>query len=132
MTTTRSLYPCFRYQDAHAAIEWLTDVLGFEVSASYPDDAGGIAHAELIRDGGMIMLGSARDDEMFDAAQPDGRSAAACYLAVEDAELDKIWDRVQAAGWTVLHPLRAVDHGGRELDVRDPGGVFWGVGSYRP
>ena len=126
----RSLYPCVRYTDAPAAIDWLVDVLGFSVHARYDGPAGTVAHAELVHSGGMLMLGSAKDDDRFTAADAHTPSAACVYLAVDDPA--PLFARVRAAGWAVLSELAEQDHGGTEFDCRDPGGVFWGVGSYRP
>ena len=52
-----------RYKDAPAAIEWLCKVFGFERHAVYEGPDGTIGHAELTLGGGMIMLGSGKDDE---------------------------------------------------------------------
>jgi uncharacterized glyoxalase superfamily protein PhnB len=44
-------------------IDWLCEAFGFERHAVYEDDAEGIAHAQLTLGTGMIMIGSAGDDE---------------------------------------------------------------------
>lgn len=62
-TNTKStIMPTLRYKNAPAAIEWLCHILGFERHAVYTGSDGTIAHAELTLGGGMIMLGSQRDD----------------------------------------------------------------------
>ena len=62
--TKSTIMPALRYADAPAAIEWLCTVLGFERHAVYPGPDGTIAHAELTLHGGMVMLGSQKDDEL--------------------------------------------------------------------
>ena len=62
--TKSTIMPGLRYQDAAAAIEWLCNVLGFERHAVYPGPDGTIGHAELTLNGGMVMLGSQKDDGM--------------------------------------------------------------------
>jgi hypothetical protein len=58
-----TVIPALRYANAPAAIDWLCQVLGFERHQVYPGENGTIAHAELTLGGGMIMLGSAKNDE---------------------------------------------------------------------
>ena len=64
MTELRStVMPALRYRNAPAAIDWLCQVFGFERHAVYANPDGSIAHAELTLNGGMSMLGSAKEDE---------------------------------------------------------------------
>ena len=58
------------HQDAAAAIEWLCNAFGFEKHLVVPGENGGIAHAQLAFGNGMIMLGSARDDELGQWIKP--------------------------------------------------------------
>jgi uncharacterized glyoxalase superfamily protein PhnB len=55
------LHAYFGYRDAPAALEWLEHALGFDTTMSFPDDAGGIAHAELRRGAAAIVVFSDRD-----------------------------------------------------------------------
>jgi uncharacterized glyoxalase superfamily protein PhnB len=61
--TKSTIMPGLRYQDAPAAIEWLCNVLGLERHAVYPGPDDTIGHAELVLNGGMVMLGSQKGDE---------------------------------------------------------------------
>jgi uncharacterized glyoxalase superfamily protein PhnB len=58
-----SVIPGHRYRNAPAAIDWLCKVFGFERHAVYEGEPGTIARAELTLGGGMIMLGSGKNDE---------------------------------------------------------------------
>jgi hypothetical protein len=58
---TSTIIPTRRYRNARKMIDWLA--FGFERHAIYGDDVEGIAHAQLTLGTGMIMVGSARDDE---------------------------------------------------------------------
>jgi uncharacterized glyoxalase superfamily protein PhnB len=55
--------PTLRYRDGQAAIDWLCKVFGFAVQLVVPDETGAIAHAQLTHGNGMIMLGSAGNNE---------------------------------------------------------------------
>jgi len=70
-----SIIPSMRYRDAKAAIDWLCRAFGFEQHLVVPGEGGSIAHAELTYRNGMIMIGSARDDD-FGKLQKRRRSSA--------------------------------------------------------
>ena len=126
--------PCLRYRDAPAAIDWLCRVLGFERHLVVPDDAGGITHAQLVLGGGMIMLGSARDNEYgLLMKQPDevgGAQTQSSYVVVPDP--DAVHARAVAAGATIAMPIKDEDYGGRGFSCHDLEGHLWSIGSYDP
>jgi uncharacterized glyoxalase superfamily protein PhnB len=130
------LIPSFRYKDAHAAIAWLEQVLGFEKQAVYDGPDGTVAHAQL-RFGatGMVMLGSATNanpNPELNAVPGEigGRVTSPMYLVVADCE--PLWASVQAAGAKVVQELRTMEYGGRAFTVSDPEGYVWSVGEYDP
>jgi uncharacterized glyoxalase superfamily protein PhnB len=102
-----TVIPTLRYRDARRMIEWLGDVFGFEPHAVYDDGEGGVAHAQLTLGSGMIMLGSARDNEFGRVqAQPAalGGTTQSPYLVVSDA--DEVYGRAQAAGAEVVIEIK--------------------------
>jgi uncharacterized glyoxalase superfamily protein PhnB len=134
-TNTKStVMPAFRYRNAPAAIDWLCKVFGFERHAVYENEDGTIAHAELALDGGMIMLGSQKDDEQsrrFKSPEElGGTETAGAYIVVPDA--DVVHARAVAAGAEIVRPLQDTDYGSREFSVRDPEGHTWSAGTYDP
>jgi uncharacterized glyoxalase superfamily protein PhnB len=135
MAESRStVIPALRYRDAPAAIEWLCNVLGFTRHAVYEGAGGVINHAELALGGGMIMLGSMKDDEHGRRFKVPGELGGAetrsAYIVVPDA--DAVYARAQAAGATIVRPLQNMDYGSREFAVSDPEGHSWSVGTYDP
>ncbi len=54
--------PYLAYEDADAAIEWLTRVFGFTETLRSTGDDGKVNHAELELEGGWIMLGAPGGD----------------------------------------------------------------------
>ncbi|HWT67471.1 MAG TPA: VOC family protein [Terracidiphilus sp.] len=135
MAETRStVMPVLRYKDAPAAIEWLCNVLGFARHAVYEGTDRAIAHAELTLGGGIIMLGSACDDEYGRLFRSPGEvgnvETRSTYVVVEDA--DAVYARATTAGATVIRPLQDTDYGSREFTVKDPEGHSWSVGTYDP
>lgn len=128
-----TVVPTLRYRDAHRMIGWLCEVFGFARHAVYEDGQGGIAHAQLTLGSGMIMLGSARDDE-FGRLQSTpaalGGTTQSPYLVVSDA--DEVYRRAKAAGAEIVIEIKDEDYGGRGFSCRDPEGHLWKVGSYDP
>jgi uncharacterized glyoxalase superfamily protein PhnB len=129
-----TVIPALRYRDAPAAIEWLCSVLGFTRHAVYEGAGGVINHAELALGGGMIMLGSMKEDEhgrRFKApGELGGVETSSAYIVVPDA--DAVYARAQAAGATIVRPLQKMEYGSREFTVNDPEGHSWSVGTYDP
>jgi uncharacterized glyoxalase superfamily protein PhnB len=123
-----------RYRDAVAAIEWLCATLGFTRHLVVPGPDGTIAHAQLTLGSGMIMLGSARDDEygrlVTTPREVGGANTQSAYLVV--AEVDAHYRRARAAGAEIVTEIADQDYGGRLYSVRDPEGHLWNVGSYDP
>jgi uncharacterized glyoxalase superfamily protein PhnB len=129
-----TVIPAHRYHDAKAAIEWLCTVFGFTRHAVYEGKNGSIEHAELSLNGGMIMLGSGKDDEHQRGYKSPNEigdvETRGVYILVDD--LDAVYQRAIAAGATITRPLQDTPYGSREFSVRDPEGHSWGVGTYNP
>jgi len=135
MAESRStVIPALRYCNAPAAIDWLCSVFGFARHAVHTMPDGSVAHAELTLGGGMIMLGSARDDEYgrgFKApGELGGVETRSSYIVATD--VDAIYARAQAAAAVVVRPLKDTGYGSREFTVKDPEGHSWSVGTYDP
>ena len=128
-----TIMPTLRYKDAPAAIDWLCNVFGFARHAVYAQPDGSIGHAELTLGGGMIMLGSEKNDEYgrnFKSPSELRAETRSAYIVASDA--DAVYARAQAAGATVVRPLQDTGYGSREFTVKDPEGHSWSVGTYDP
>jgi uncharacterized glyoxalase superfamily protein PhnB len=129
-----TVIPAHRYRNAPAAIDWLCQVFGFERRAVYEGENGTIAHAELTLGGGMIMLGSQKDDEYSSSFKtPEelgGVETRSVYLVVADA--DAAYARAVTAGGVVIRPLQDTPYGSREFAVKDLEGHSWSAGTYDP
>ena len=131
-STTRTpprttVWPTLVYRDARAAIRFLVDAFGFEVTALDPPEGDEpVQHAEVRwPEGGGVMLGSAREGGVLDGLPPGTGSV---YVVVSDP--DRLFARAAAAGATVVREPRDEDYGSRDFVVRDPEGVFWCFGTY--
>ena len=132
--TRATVIPAMRYRDAAAAIEWLCRAFGFEKHLVVPGEGGTIAHAQLTFGNGMIMLGSARDDEFGRLVRPPrdvgGVGTQSPYVIVADADAHHA--RAVAAGAEIVMPLKDEDYGGRGYSCRDLEGHVWNFGTYDP
>jgi uncharacterized glyoxalase superfamily protein PhnB len=128
------IMPTLRYRNAPAAIDWLCRVFGFERHAVYPGPEGTIGHAELKLGGGMIMLGTFKDDAygrgFKSPEEVGGVETRSAYIVVADA--DAVYARAKEAGGTIVRELENTDYGSREFTVKDLEGHSWSVGTYDP
>jgi uncharacterized glyoxalase superfamily protein PhnB len=126
-----NVFPFLRYRDAHAAVRWLCDAFGFEEKSVFTGPDGAVAHAELGTGGGVVMLGSAKDDALgLRTPRELGAVTGGVYVWVED--VDAHHRRAAAAGAEMVLELREMDYGSREYTCRDPEGNLWSFGTYRP
>jgi uncharacterized glyoxalase superfamily protein PhnB len=127
-----TVIPTLRYRDARRMVGWVCNVFGFARHA-HEDGQGGIPHAQLTLGSGMIMLGSARDDE-FGRLQSMpaslGGTTQSPYIIVSDA--DEVYRRAKAAGAEIVIEIKDEDYGGRVFSCRDAEGHLWNVGTYDP
>ena len=125
------LFPALRYDDAHAAIDWLEEALGMEQGMVSESPEGVVVHAELTIAGATLMLGSnSRATTTGWSCPPAG---ARVYIALDSADaVDELFARAEAAGADVLMPPTDQPYGSHEFSVADPEGNAWSVGTYRP
>jgi uncharacterized glyoxalase superfamily protein PhnB len=135
MASPSTLIPCLRFRDAPAAIDRLCKVFGFQKGLVVPNASGGIAHAQLTLGGGMLMLGSASNDNEYGTmlklpSELNGAQTQTVYLVVTDA--DAVYERVVAAGMKIAIDIQDEEYGGRGFSCLDLDGHLWSVGTYDP
>jgi uncharacterized glyoxalase superfamily protein PhnB len=134
--------PFIAYEDAEAAIAWLTEAFGFveDGPARYTDDDGTITHAELDLEGGLIYVASPTPDY-----QGPRRHRKACEAArrwqdnewvidgyfVAVSDVDGHHARAKAAGATILREPVEPGIGQRIYTAEDLEGHRWMFGSPR-
>lgn len=137
MPVRPTIIPCLRYEDAPAAIDFFCQAFGFKRHAVFadPDDARIIHHAQLLREGQMIMLNTASASE-FSRTAPmvsvteAGGNTQSVYIVVDDVDAHAA--QARAAGAQIYMEPRDQDYGGRGYGARDPEGNAWSFGSYDP
>jgi uncharacterized glyoxalase superfamily protein PhnB len=119
--------PCLVFDDARAAIRWLSDAFGAEAHHVYdgPDDS--VAHAEVWFGDACVMLGTIKPDDR----PPNVTGQASVYIVVESAaQVDALHERVSAAGARMVIALTDTDYGSRSFSCLDPEGNVWSFGTY--
>lgn len=120
------------YRDPAAAVRWLVEAFGFDITASYGAQEGTIDHAELRLGEAVVMVQAAAPGQ---EASPvvEGSTVRAPVLSLDgEAEVDALYARVAAAGAKTLSAPETTPWGNYRFEVLDPEGHQWSVGSYRP
>lgn len=137
MPVKPAIIPSLNYRDAPAAIDFLCAAFGFEKHAVHADDADPslIHHAQLVKDGNMIMLSTAvgggwREAASMKTPREAGANTMSIYLVLD--EVDAHCTQARAAGATIIREPRDEDYGGRGYGALDCEGYAWGFGSYDP
>jgi uncharacterized glyoxalase superfamily protein PhnB len=120
-----TVFPTLTYDDADAALEFLTNAFGAEQHAVYRDENGTIHHAEVRLGNGIVMFGAARGA----AAASLGRGGD-IYVVVSDP--DAHCARAQSGGAEIVRDLHDEPYGSREYSARDLEGNTWHFGTYQP
>jgi uncharacterized glyoxalase superfamily protein PhnB len=120
--------PYLYYEDAGAAIEWLTQAFGFTERLRVPAPGGqAVMHAELELDGGVVMLGSQARDTFKNPAHL-GQSTSSVYTYVDD--VDAHFARAKEAGAEIIQEPETQPYGDRHYGAKDPEGHEWCFGQH--
>ncbi|MEX2430856.1 MAG: VOC family protein [Dehalococcoidia bacterium] len=113
------LTPYLIYDDASAAMAWLTRVFGFVERKRWPGEDGVLRNVELTV--GNIELWLDGDPEYWATRgqRPDS------WIGVWVDDVDAMYARVRSAGVEAFPPEDR-PWGVREFQVRDPEGYTWG------
>jgi uncharacterized glyoxalase superfamily protein PhnB len=120
-----SVFPTLTYDDADAALEFLTNAFGAEQHAVYRDESGTIHHAEVRLGNGMVMFGAARGETTATRGEGGG-----IYVVVPDP--DSHCAQARSVGAQIVRDLHDEPYGSREYSARDSEGNAWHFGTYQP
>ena len=118
---SESLVPYLTFRDGGRSLEFLTTAFGFEIIAEQRSDDGSVMHAELRRDGALVMGG---DGDAQVGAAPG------LYLVVDDVE--RTFEQAVQAGADVVYGPQTTEWGTQRARVRDLDGHEWSFGTYQP
>jgi len=120
------LTPYLYYQDAQAAVDFLTKAFGFEERFIMRDAGGGVGHAEVQLADAVVMLGTPGPD--YRNPKQLGGATQGVYIYVDD--VDQHCKVAQAAGATIVAPPEDKFYGDRSYTAEDPEGHQWFFGTH--
>jgi PhnB protein len=117
----QTITPYLLYEDAAAALDWLTRAFGFTEAMRMEDD-GRVAHAEMdVGRGAHVHLGAPGGD--YRSPKRLGTRTALIYLYVDD--LDEHCARAHEAGATIIEEPADQPYGDRRYAAEDLEGQHW-------
>lgn len=113
------------YKDPRAALDWLQEAFGFELTMLIEDADGGVAHAELGVGGrGRIMVGGEWADWTRSPVSVDGTNTQAVHVDLQ-SDLDVHCEQARAAGAVIVAEPEDQFYGARTYRAVDPEGHMW-------
>ena len=131
---TQPITPFLSYEDAGAALEWLSNAFGFVETFRLTGPGGDVTFGQMKLDGGVIFLGPGGPHYQGPRRHAEGCEAAHRWLDtpyVVDgvhavvADVDAHHARATAAGARILTPPEDTDHGERIYRAEDLDGHRW-------
>jgi uncharacterized glyoxalase superfamily protein PhnB len=114
--------PYLLYEDAAAALDWLSGAFGFKETLRFTDSSGRVTHAEMDTGGtGHFMLGEPGSG--YQSPRRTGHVNSFLHVLVDD--VDAHVDRARAAGATILAEPEDKEYGTRSYRAEDPEGHRW-------
>ena len=116
----QTITPYLLYEDAGAALDFLTRAFDFEETMRLTSPGGQVNHAEMRFRDGAIYLGQ--------PAQPTGPRSyggTPVHICVEVDDVDAHCARAREAGAEIVEEPADEDYGERRYHCRDPEGHSW-------
>lgn len=125
------LHAYLAYRDAPAALRWLERAFGFETAFEFPDEDGGIMHAEVRF--GDVAFSLFSDLAGYDRPTlKDVTVGHGLYIVLDnDAAIDAVHATAVDAGATVVLKPETTEWGSYRFRVLDPEGYEWTFGTLR-
>jgi uncharacterized glyoxalase superfamily protein PhnB len=119
-----SFIPSVIYKDNRAAIKWLQNAFGFEVSEVLTDAHDNIAHAEMSHGDGIVMVGNELADWGRSPASVGGKNTQRLHVRLERG-IDEHCERAQQAGAKIVMQPSDQFYGERSYVAVDLEGHHW-------
>ena len=113
--------PYLFYEDAEAAVGFLTQAFGFREHLRSIGGGGGL-HVELCLDGASVMIGQPTWD--YESPRKADHATAMVHVYL-DGDLEEHRERARGAGAEIVTELAEQPNGDRRFDARDPEGHLW-------
>ncbi len=118
----QTVTPYLLYEDAGAAIRWLTRAFGFRERLRFTDEHDVVTHAELeLGHGGLVMIGHPGGG--YRSPGRLGARTAITHVYVDDVTAH--FERARAAGARITREPADEAYGDRRYDCEDLEGHAW-------
>lgn len=114
------------YQDPRAAIDWLRNAFGFELTMLLEDADGGVAHSQLTFGDSVVMVGTEWTEDHKSPKSIGGKNTQTVSIQIDD-DIDAHCARARAAGAVIHAEPETQFYGDRTYRCRDPEGHIWNV-----
>jgi uncharacterized glyoxalase superfamily protein PhnB len=114
------------YQDPKAALRWLEEAFGFELSMLLEDAEGNVAHSQMSFGGDSVMIGQEWSADHQSPKSVGGKNTQTVSIQIE-TDVDAHCERARAAGAEILAEPATQFYGDRTYRCRDPEGHIWTV-----
>ncbi len=112
------------YKDDRAALQWLQQAFGFDVSGVLVDSHDKIVHAEMSHADGIIMVGNEWLDWARSPASLGGKNTQRIHVRIENG-IDEHCERARKAGAVIMMEPADQFYGERSYVAVDPEGHHW-------
>ena len=117
----QTVTPYLLYEDATAAVDWLTGAFGFRENTRIELD-GSVNHAELdVGDGSIVYLGQPSGEDYRNPKRAGQTSLVYVYVADVDAH----HAQAKEAGAKIVEDPNDQEYGDRRYTADDPEGHQW-------
>lgn len=121
--TTRGVIPYLNVEGAAEAVAFYQKAFGAEEVARMPaDDGKRLMHAQLLINGGSLML-----SDNFPEHGHEHQPSHSFTMTLVVADIDSWWQRAVDAGCEITLPLQVMFWGDRYGALKDPYGVHWAM-----
>ncbi len=117
------------YKDPKAALKFLEEAFGFELTLLIEDEQGELAHSQMIWGDGMVMVGNEWTAEHRSPASIGGLMTQTVHIQLPDGSetVDAHCERARRAGAKILVEPETQFYGDRTYRCKDPEGHIWTV-----
>lgn len=114
------------YQDPKAALTWLEEAFGFELSMLLEDAEGNLVHSQMSFGDGYVMIGQEWSADHKSPKSVGGKNTQSVSIEI-DTDIDAHFERAKAAGAVIYAEPETQFYGDRTYRCRDPEGHIWTV-----
>lgn len=117
------------YKDPRAALKFLEEAFGFELTLLLEDEQGNVAHSQMNWGDGIVMVGSEWTGEHRSPASIGGLMTQTVHIQLPEGEgtVDAHCERARNAGAVIVVEPETQFYGDRTYRCKDPEGHIWTV-----